>query len=98
MAKNYKIKVKVEIVESDEEPTGSHIETGDGQFEIVINEAQALSIDDSEQALLRTNYPAIRAALVNHLSEVSKKSTEPGWYRQHIRELQVSSRRRGRPI
>jgi len=73
MDKNYKIKVKVEIVESDQEPTGSHIETEDGQFEIIINEDQALSIDDCEQALLRTNYPAIRAALAKHLSEVSKK-------------------------
>jgi hypothetical protein len=73
MAKNYKIKVKVEIEESDEETTGSHTETEDGQFEIVINEAQGLSIDDCEQALLRTNYPAIRAALAKHLSEVSKK-------------------------
>ena len=73
MGRNYKIKVKVEIVESEQEPTESHIETGDGQFEIVISEAQALSIDDCEQALLRTNYPAIRAALASHLSEMSKK-------------------------
>jgi hypothetical protein len=73
MAKNYKIKVKVEIVESDEEPIRSHIEREDGQFEIVLNEAQAISIDDCEQALLQTNYPAIRAALAKHLSEVSKK-------------------------
>lgn len=84
MVKSYKIKVKVEIVESDEEATGSHIETDDGQFEIVVNEAQALSIDDCEQALLRTNYPAIRSALAKHLSEVSKKSPEPGQYRQHV--------------
>jgi hypothetical protein len=73
MGKNYKIKVKVEIVESDQEPTESHSETDEGQFEIVINEAQALSIDDCEQAILRTNYPAIRAALTKHLSEMSKK-------------------------
>ena len=73
MGKNYKIKVKVEIVESDQDPTDSQIETEDGQFELVISEAQALSIDDCEQALLRTNYPAIRAALANHLSEISKK-------------------------
>ena len=73
MAKNYKIKVKVEIVESEEALTESHIETRDGQFELVISEAQALSIDDCEQALLRTNYPALRAALVSHLSELSKK-------------------------
>ena len=73
MAKNYKIKVKVEIVESEDALTESHIETRAGQFELVISEAQALSIDDCEQALLRTNYPALRAALVSHLSELSKK-------------------------
>ena len=73
MAKNYKIKIKVEIVESEQDPTDSHLETGDGQFELVISEAQALSIDDCEQAVLQTNYPAIRAAIANHLSEISKK-------------------------
>jgi hypothetical protein len=73
MVKNYKIKVQVEIVESDEETRGSRIETEAGQFETVISEAQAISIDDCEQALLQTNYAAIRAALSRHLSEVSKK-------------------------
>lgn len=73
MTKNYKIRVKVEIVESEQDVTDSQIETGDGEFEMVINEVQALSIDDCEQALLRTNYPAIRAALASHLSEMSKK-------------------------
>jgi len=73
MAKNYKIKVKVEIVESEQEPSESPIETKDGQFELVISEAQAVSIDDCEQAVLRTNYPALRAALTSHLSELSKK-------------------------
>ena len=73
MGQNYKIRVKVEIVESDQELTEGHIETEAGQFELVINEAQALSIDDCEQAVLRTNYPAIRAALAQHLSEISKK-------------------------
>ena len=73
MGRNYKIKVKVEIIESDQELTENHIETEDGQFELVISEAQAVSIDECEQALLRTNYPAIRAAIANHLSELSKK-------------------------
>lgn len=73
MGKNYKIKVKVEIIESEQELTESHIETEDGQFELVISEAQAASIDDCEQALLQTNYPAIRAAIAKHLSELSKK-------------------------
>lgn len=73
MAKNYKVKVNVEIVESDQEVAVDLIQTEAGQFELVISEEQALSIDACEQALLRTNYPAIRAALAKHLTELSKK-------------------------
>jgi spermidine/putrescine-binding protein len=74
MAKNYRIKVKVEIVESDQEAEVDLIQTEDGQFELVITEEQAVSIDECEQALLRTNYPAIRAAIAEHLTELSKKN------------------------
>lgn len=73
MAKNYKIKVHIEIVESEEETQDEPLETGPGQFELVLDENQALSIDDCEQALLRTNYPAVRAALAQHLTAMSKK-------------------------
>jgi hypothetical protein len=73
MAKNYQIKVKVEIVESDQEVEAELVQTEDGQFELVISGEQAISIDDCEQALLRTNYPAIRAAIAKHLTELSKK-------------------------
>jgi hypothetical protein len=74
MAKNYKIKVKVEIVESDQAAAGDLLQTETGQFEMVITEEQALSIDECEQALLRTNYPAIRVAIATHLTELSKKN------------------------
>ena len=74
MAKNYKIKVKVEIVESDQEAAVDLSQTEDGEFELVISAEQAVSIDECEQALLRTNYPAIRAAIANHLTELSKKN------------------------
>ena len=73
MAKNYKIKVNVEITESDQEVEAEVVETEEGQFELVISEDQAISIDECEQALLRTNYPAIRAAIAKHLTELSKK-------------------------
>jgi spermidine/putrescine-binding protein len=73
MTKNYKIKVKVEIVESDQEAEGELAQREDGQFELVISEGQAISIDECEQALLRTNYPAIRAAIAKHLTDLSKK-------------------------
>lgn len=74
MIKNYKIKVKIEIVENDQEAAGNLIQTEAGQFELVISEEQAISIDQCEQALLRTNYPALRAALAQHLTELSKKN------------------------
>ena len=74
MAKNYKIKVKVEIVESEQEAEVDLIQTEEGQFELVITQEQAVSIDECEQALLRTNYPAIRAAIAKHLTELSKKN------------------------
>ena len=74
MAKNYKIKVKVEIVKSDQEAAVDLSQTEDGEFELVISAEQAVSIDECEQALLRTNYPAIRAAIAKHLTELSKKN------------------------
>ncbi len=78
MTKNYKIKVHIEIVESDEALQDEPQEMGPGQFELVLNENQALSIDDCEQALLRANYPAVRAALAAHLSAMSKKKPAAG--------------------
>ena len=35
---------------------------------------QAESIDDCEQALLAVNYPAMRAAISQHLEQLSKKN------------------------
>ena len=74
MAKNYKIKVKVEIVESEQAVGAEPVQTEAGEFEWVISAGQGMSIDQCEQALLRTNYPALRAALAEHLTELSKKS------------------------
>jgi hypothetical protein len=73
MVKNYKIKVHIAIVESEEATQDAPHETGPDQFELVLDEKQALSIDDCEQALLRTDYPAVRAALAQHLTAMSKK-------------------------
>ena len=75
MAKNYKIKVKVEIVESDQEAEANLIQTEDGQFELVIAEGEAVSIDKCQQGLWQTNYPAIRAALANHLCPFGAAAT-----------------------
>ena len=71
---NFKIKVHVEIVECSEK-TGNEAERqDDGSFSMIINEKDAISIDNSEKALLKTNYPAIRKALAEHPENVSNSS------------------------
>jgi hypothetical protein len=72
---NYKIKVKVEIVECDAKNGKKPQEKDDGSFEMIIDETDAISIDNSERALLSTAYPSIRKALAKHLEEVSKKKS-----------------------
>lgn len=75
--KSHRIRVKVEIVECEEnQPSGELQQLGDGDFELIISDAVAGSIDDCEQAVLATNYPAIRDALSKHLTEYSKKKLE----------------------
>jgi hypothetical protein len=70
---NYKIRVKVEIVECEEPISAEPEQVRGGLFEFNIAPAAAESIDDCEQALLTTQYPALRAALSEHLEMVSKK-------------------------
>ena len=69
----YKIKVKVEIVESSKQNAHEPQEENDGSFTMIIDEKDAVSIDHSEKALLETAYPTIRKALSKHLENVSKK-------------------------
>jgi hypothetical protein len=73
----YRIKVHVEIEESDQALHRVPLEQADGSFELVLSEQQASSIDDCEQALLRTNYAAVRQALARHLTALSKKKRQP---------------------
>ena len=71
----FKIKVKVEIVESDQPNENEHgpQEQEDGSFTMIIDQKDAESIDNSEKALLETAYPTIRNALSKHLESISKK-------------------------
>jgi len=70
---NYKIRVKVEFVECDDPKQDSPKEQNDGSFEMSIDEADSISIDNCEAAVMRTSHEAIRAALSEHLSLASKK-------------------------
>ena len=70
---NYKIRVKVEFVQCDDPEQDSPMKQNDGSFEMSIDEADAISIDNCEKAVLRTSHEAIRDALSEHLSQASKK-------------------------
>ena len=71
----FKIRVKVEIVESDQQNEIEHgpQEQNDGSFTMIIDQKDAESIDNSEKTLLETAYPTIRNALSKHLENISKK-------------------------
>ena len=71
----FQIKVKVEIVESEQQNENEHgpQEQDDGSFTMIIDQKDAESIDNSEKALLETAYPTIRNALSKHLENISKK-------------------------
>lgn len=71
----YKIKVTVDLVESDEETDNNPVELENGSYELTINEAAGESIDDCEIAILKTTFPAIRKAISQHMEAVSKKKS-----------------------
>ena len=71
----YEIRVKVEIVECDKQNEHGPQEQNDGSFTMIIDKKDAVSIDNSEKALLSTAYPTIRDALSKHLENVSKKKS-----------------------
>ena len=81
--RRYQICVEVKIEESEEAVDRTPVEQADGSFRLVISEQTASSIDDCEQALLRTNYAAVRQAIATHLSALSKKKPVNG---RHAKE------------
>jgi hypothetical protein len=71
MPKNTKIRIK--IVETDDPIQDDPLKGSDGSFSLVVDEAKAISIDQIEKSVLTANWPAIRDAIGQHLTEVSKK-------------------------
>lgn len=69
----YKIKVKIELLECEEEKGSNLKKLEDNSFAMTISEKDALSIDKCEAAVLQTAYPTIRDAVSKHLTEMSKK-------------------------
>ena len=73
--RSHRIRIKVGITDCEEDVSKEERpqRLGDGEFELRVSGAVASSIDDCEEALLKTNYPALRDALGKHLAEVSKE-------------------------
>ncbi len=69
----YKIKINVELVESDETENHEINKNIDGSYSMVISEQDASSIDMCEKSVLQIAYPTIREAVSTHLSQISKK-------------------------
>ena len=73
----YKISVEIQIEECEEAVDKNPVEQADGSFQLVISDKTASSIDACEQALLSTHWPAIRKAISEHLTALSKKKPKP---------------------
>lgn len=69
----YKIRINVELVESDETENHEINKNTDGSYSMVISEQDATSIDMCEKSVLQIAYPTIRKTVSDHLSQVSKK-------------------------
>ena len=75
--KAYRVRTQIVIEECEDADQVASARQGrertDGSYEVLLSEADACSIDKSEQAILGSAWPAMRAALSRHLSAVSKK-------------------------
>jgi len=91
MMKNTKIRVKIELVETDDPIQKDPLKGSDGSFSIVVDEAKAISIDQIEKSVLITNWPAIRDAIGQHLTEISKKNSRKKSRRANNRKSKALS-------
>ena len=79
MAKNIAFRIKVEIVETEVEPSSDRCprEQADGTFSLVLPEADELNISALDRAALEVSFPALREALSRHLAQAGKKTPKP---------------------
>lgn len=77
MAKNLKLRIKVEFVETEEDPSVDRHpeEQCDGSFSLVLPEADELNISALDRAALDVSFPALREALSGHLAQAGKKNS-----------------------
>jgi hypothetical protein len=77
MAKNLRLRIKVEFEETEAEPSEerSPKEQRDGSFSLVLPQADELNISALDRAALDVSFPALREALSRHLAEAGKKNS-----------------------
>ena len=85
---DYEMIIKIEIQKTKSKPSDSINKCDDGSFRIVLPKKSAQSIDLCEKALLQTSFPAIREALSQHLSEISKKEAA-SYHVGHVKKTQI---------
>jgi hypothetical protein len=76
MAKNLKLRIKVEFVETEEDASvDRHPEAqSDGSFSLVLPELDELNLSALDRAALDVSFPALREALSRHLAAAGKKT------------------------
>ena len=77
MAKNIKFRIKVEIVETEEDVSSDRevARQGVGDFSLVLPESKELDLSALDRAALDVSYPALRDAVKSHVEQTIKKNS-----------------------
>ncbi len=73
---NYEMVIKIEIQKTEDRASDGINKCHDGSFRTVVSQKSAQNIDMCEKALLQTSFPAVREALSQHLSDISKEEAD----------------------
>ena len=78
MAKSIAFRIKIEIVETEVEPSSDRCphEQADGTFSLALPAADELNISALDRAALEVSFPALREALSRHLAQAGKKNSK----------------------
>ena len=76
MAKSIAFRIKIEIVETEVEPSSDRCphEQADGTFSLVLPAADELNMSALDRAALEVSFPARREALSQHLAQAGEKN------------------------
>jgi hypothetical protein len=79
MSRSMALRIKVEFVETEAEPSSDRCpqEEADGEFSLVLPEADELNISALERAALDVPFPALREAVSRHFAQAGKKTPHP---------------------